>query len=168
MAASLREQILATIEAMHAGRDQDEACIVSRLMGQGLSETQSRVLLDFVALAFGRAVILRMASTTSIRLADTVHIRNRKNQDIEIELIHVPVYVEAVRLAGEAFETGIVRREGFEAALRFSAELDAINNALNEKVDCSGGVMHPPVFLRLGELDGFEDWIASIILNAPD
>jgi hypothetical protein len=153
---------------MHDCRDQDEACVVSRLIGQGLSEIDARVLVDFVGLAFGRAVISRMPATTSIRLSDTVHIRNRKNQDIEIELIHVPVYVEAVRLAGEAFETGIVRRERFEVAVRFSAELDAINNALNEKVDCRGGVMHPPVFLRLGELDGFEDWIASIILNAPD
>src|SRR5215471_6323945 len=101
MAASLREQVLTTIEAMHACRDQDEACAVSRLMGQGTSEIDARVLLDFVGLAFGRAVISRMPATTSIRLSETVHIRNSKNQDIELELIHVPVYIEAVRLAGE-------------------------------------------------------------------
>src|SRR5215471_12453208 len=80
MAASLREQVLTTIEAMHACRDQDEACAVSRLMGQGTSEIDARVLLDFVGLALGRAVISRMPATTSIRLSETVHIRNSKNQ----------------------------------------------------------------------------------------
>jgi hypothetical protein len=52
MAVSLREQVLATIEAMHAGRGQEDSWIVNRLMSLGLSEIDSEVLLAFVGLAF--------------------------------------------------------------------------------------------------------------------
>jgi hypothetical protein len=114
----------------------------SALSGAGMSNDEAGAVLEFVPLAFGRAFLDGMGIEFAdyyIRLDDKGKERQRK------KLVSEALYFEAVMLAPQVMLTN--GQEAFTAVAIRSAEVQAINNALNQGVDPNGLVASPPVMM---------------------
>jgi hypothetical protein len=156
---SLRNDVLTTIGVMAGNPDASEGEIVDFLRCLGYDDLQAEILVAFIPLGLGRAVIRRLPVETPIDLSDCVWVLKGDRQ-LEIPLRQVPEFVEALRLGEETFTTGIIPTEEFSQAVRFSVELNAISKVLNAGSTVAN--VAAPILLRLGDATGFEDWYKAL------
>ena len=155
---AVRDDVLAAVAAMSAEpsvTSSDET--VQRLVAQGYSLLQAEVLETFVNLAFGRAWIRRLDEAPPIGLADTALIWCEGDEYRELRLTDVPEYIEALALAEEALSTGTIPWDQFSRCCG-SSEVDCINQTIEAGRAVGGASLSPPIFMRLSDTDGFEDW----------
>jgi hypothetical protein len=139
-----------------------EHAVVENLIARGYSSLRAEVLLVFVPLGLGRAVISRLSIDAPIVLPDTALILEApKGRQFEVRLADVPEFVTAVELGEESFVTGIIPRDRFSASCN-SVELNLINEALDKGVSLDGACFSPSILLRLAEAPGFEEWYQSL------
>jgi hypothetical protein len=158
-----RDSVLEAVAVIAARPTAEEHEAAQELVRRGFSELAAEVLITFVPLGLGRALITRLPADPPMTLAETALVRSGvREQDLEIRLAEVPQYVAARQLGEEAFHTGFISREEFEAASGWSSELNAVNNALASGRPLGGSRISPPVLLRLAEVPGFEEWYRSL------
>jgi hypothetical protein len=163
---TLREDVLTTTAIMEEVISSGEYVVVERLVAQGYSELQAELLLAFVPLGLGRAVIARLPTDPPLILPDTALIRDfDKGQDLEVPLSNVPEFMTALGLGEEAFLTGIIPRGQLSASCH-SVELNLVSEALDGGHEIGGARILPPILLRLAGVPGFGDWYLGVCRSA--
>lgn len=155
----LRDEVLATIQVIAENPGLDEVAIVDELRCLHYEELRAELLVAFVPLGLARALIYRLPVQTRIVLSDHVLVLTADRR-LEVPLLVVPEFVEAFALGEETFTTGIISQEHFSQVVRFSVEMNLINESLN-----AGKVVAEvaaPILLRLGEVAGFEEWYRTV------
>ncbi|HEY6020953.1 MAG TPA: hypothetical protein VIY48_13940 [Candidatus Paceibacterota bacterium] len=97
-------------------------------------------MVAFLPIAFGRVVIAHIGKinfTTRYRIQETGH---------SCSFSEEPIFIEAIKIATESYHTGLVPRELFSAVALRSAELDAVNKALNNGDVIDGASFNDVVF----------------------
>jgi hypothetical protein len=141
----------------------DDGEIVERLVAGGYDLLRAELLLAFVPLGLARPVIARLRVDAPIQLPETAVIPDAiNNRSLPVRLADVPEFEVARLLGEETFQTGIIPRAQFGAAVGGSVELALINEALDKGVSISGAVVEPPHLLRLAEAPGFTEWYRSV------
>ena len=136
--------------------------VVENLIARGYSSLRAEILLVFVPLGLGRALISQLPIDSRMALPDTALIQEAlQGQQFEVRLADVPEFVTALELGEESFITGIIPREQFSASCN-SVELSLINQALDKGAKLGGVVFSPSILLRLADAPGFEDWYESL------
>lgn len=160
---TMRDDVLTTLALISDNPSADEGTIVELLVAQGYDRLRAEVLIAFVPLGLARALIARIPADPPIHLSQTAQIQNLASGPTkEVRLAEIPEFQISHELGEEAFTTGIVPREQFDAASRLSVELNLINDALRAKANLGGAKMAAPILLRLAEAPGFEEWYQKL------
>ena len=159
---TVRDDVIATTEAMAACIEAGEDAVVQYLVGHGYSQLRAEVLLVFVPLGLARSVIARLPVNSPLGLPDLAIIRDAERKEYSVRLRDVPEFVAALELGEETFHTGVIPREQFSKSCH-SVEFNLVNQMLNEGTEISGAVFTPSFMLRLAEVPGFEEWFQDII-----
>ena len=155
---TLREDVLITTVAMAESISAGEQAVVENLMARGYSELRAEVLLAFVPLGLGRAIISRLPDGPSIVLPDKAVIKDgMQGRQFIVRLADVPEYVTARNLGEETFLNGCIPRHHLSASCN-SVELNLLSDALNKNVEIAGAVISPSILLRLAYVPGFQEW----------
>ena len=159
----MRDDILNVVALYADAPSAHEHEIVERLVASGYDHLRAELLVAFVPLGLGRAVISRMPADPPVALSTTAQIRDfARDRWLEVELDDVAEFVAARELGEETFLTGIVPREHFGAAAGFSVELNLVSEALDAGKEIGGAIAAPPILLRLAEAPGFDDWYQRV------
>src|SRR3954470_21667952 len=126
---AVRDDVLATVAAMSAEPPAAGHEVVERLIAQGFCPLRAELLETFVSLAFGRALIRRLAVRSPVVLADNAFVWQDGVNHREITLSDVPEFTSALAVAEEALTTGMIPWEQFKKCCG-SAEMDCINKTL--------------------------------------
>jgi len=159
---TIRDDVIATTEAMAACIEAGEDSVVRHLVGQGYSQLRAEVLLVFVPLGLARSLIRRLPVSSPLELPDRAIIFDANQNEYSVPLCDVPEFVAALELGEETFRTGIIPRAQFSNSCH-SVELNLINQMLDAGTEISGAVFSPSFLLRLAEVPGFDEWYQSII-----
>jgi len=109
-------------------REREDNVLIEDLIARGLPGREAEKVVALAPLAFGRVLLKGL----SIRFADTLLVHHPGTKDaVEVRLDQEPIFVNAMRLAEEAYQYGTMGREGFGAVAFLSPEVDAVNQALN-------------------------------------
>lgn len=139
-----------------------EQAVVERLVSEGYSRIRAEVLVAFVPLGLGRALIARLPINPPVKLSNIGAIRDSdRNRTWTIKLDDVPEFAVALELGEETYASGEIPREHFKAACSISVELNLISQALNADVNPGGGEI-AWFLIRLADAPGFEDWYRTI------
>lgn len=118
-----------------------DAEIGEALSRDGADPQEVQALLAFVPLAFGRVALQELEVTFS----DKATVRDHAGDEgTEIRLAEDLVFAQADRLARRAIEHGTMTQDEFLAVAARSAELHAINNAMNQGAEAKDLVVSPP------------------------
>lgn len=156
---SSREDILTTVEIISENANRSDQMVVDRLMDEGYDLLHAELLMVFVPLALGRALIERMNFHPALNLSDkAIVLGSNGDESMEINLTQVEEFQVALQLGREAFQTGIIPREQFSAASSIGVEIKLINQILNSGKEVEGSTIAAPVLGRLAKAPGFKDW----------
>ena len=162
---TIRDDVLRTaalIAHTECAGDRLEHAVVERLVREGYSRIHAEVLMGFVPLGLGRAVISRLAFNPPLQLPKIGAIRDSaQNRTWTVILKDVPEFVAACELGEETYTTGVIPREHFSAACSMSVELNVISSALNAEAEHGGGRI-TWFLLRLADTPGFEEWYRTV------
>jgi hypothetical protein len=114
----------------------DDGALRRELMTIGMSERDAQRLLAFVPLAFGRVLVDKLP----IRFPETVIVIERGTER-ESRLADEPLFTLAIDLA----RRGTLTRDQFSALALRSAEMRALNKALNAGSKPEDLLVSPPV-----------------------
>jgi hypothetical protein len=124
-----------------AGQAKLEDAVLNRLLiSRGLSPRDASRAVAFVPLAFGRVLL----GSLGVKFGDTVEVETKRGRR-ELNLADEAVFVEATRLATEAFSTGAMSKDLFSAVALRSSEVTAVNHALDGGARAEELVTTPPV-----------------------
>lgn len=158
---AVRDDVLLTAAVLEE-TDSDEHAAVEKLIERGYSLLRAEVLVAFVPLGLGRAVIKRLAADPPILLSDTASVRDfARNRNFKVPLSNVPEFTTALQLGEETFMTGIIPRERLSASCH-SVEMNLVNEALDKGLKLGAARISPSILLRLAEVPGFDDWYRSV------
>ena len=155
----LRDEVLATIQVIAESPGLNEGAIVDELHCLHFEKLRAELLVVFVPLGLARSLIYRLPAQPRIELSDHVWVL-RADRRLKVPLQMVPEFVEAFALGEETFRCGILSQEHFSQVVRFSVELNLINEALN--AGTVAAEVSAPILLRLGEVTGFEEWYRTV------
>lgn len=156
---SAKEDVLTAVQVLTEYGAREDEGVVEAMAEVGVTGIRAELLVTLMPLAFGRVLLGRMGFDPPIRFSDMALVHDeRGGRTLEFRLTDEPLYLAALELADEAFETGVVPRERYEAVVARSPELAAVSQALDEGDDVSGAVMGPPTLFRLSAAEGFDDW----------
>lgn len=158
---TVRDDVIATTEAMAACIDSGEDSVVQYLVAEGYSELRAEVLVVFVPLGLARSVIARLPIDSPLELPDRAIILDSDKNQYSVQLRDVPEFVSALELGEETFDTGVIPREHFSRSC-YSSEFNLINQMLNAGTEISGAVFSPSILIRLAEAPGFDEWYQEI------
>lgn len=113
----------------------DEQKQVNALVVDGFSVGQAHRLSAFLTIAFGRAILERMADLCFV---DTISVVNDQAQSFEALLSQQPEFVATLKFAREHCAIGKLSSDIFNILVLSSPEIDAVSKALNSGVDISG------------------------------
>jgi hypothetical protein len=161
---TVRDDVIATTEAMAACINVGEDSVVRYLVAHGFSQLRAEVLTVFVPLGLARSVITRLPVNAPVKLPDRAIIRDSDGNEYGVRLCDVPEFVSALELGEETFRTGVIPREQFSSSCN-SVEFNLINQMLFEGTEISGAVFPPSILLRLSEVPGFDEWYHDLSAN---
>jgi hypothetical protein len=122
-------------------RSSGDADIVRDLIAQGCAPEHAERLVDFVPIAFGRAVLEHLGVRPS---ADAVAVV--RGEERPFRLTEDPVFADAADLARGAYADGTMAPEVFQSCALRSAELNAVNQALTAGAKAGDLQLSPPRF----------------------
>ena len=127
------------LEVIADSADASEEEIVAALIRRGADTRSANRVVAMVPLAFGRVLIshiapIAMSTEFIVKSGDTETILSLKRE---------PLFVEALTIAARMMHEG--PRRLFEPASRMSAELDAVNQALEAGASLEGASLRRPV-----------------------
>src|SRR4051812_1711317 len=105
---TVRDDVLTAVAVMGDARFTEDKTIIERLFAQGYDLLRAEILLAFVPLGIGRAVIPRITAIPPISLPEKALIQNGSRDCMfEVALVDVPEYVIARQLGEETFLMGL-------------------------------------------------------------
>ncbi|MFZ6727493.1 hypothetical protein ACO0K2_18540 [Undibacterium sp. MH2W] len=134
-----RKEILEQINVFVGAANIEDAVLVERLQNAGVALSTAERLISLLPIAFGRVVIEKLAQVT---FSNNFIVRET-NQ--ELPLSDEEIYIEALSLANECYQSGVIQREEFSDIAIRSPELAAVNKALNEGNSINGANFAPVV-----------------------
>ncbi len=137
----MHETITTAVQILRKYPEAEDADIYERLLAAGINKHTAARLLEFLPLAYGRTMIGRSGA----RLCQTYHRMDEHGHLIERPLEAQPLWHEVVAYAHADTHRGISRQEFLAIALR-SAEVRALNKALNDGLKATDVVFTQPVF----------------------
>jgi hypothetical protein len=158
---SITDDVLETTVAFYQCGSKGEQAVVDQLIACGYSPLRAEILLAFVPLGLGRAVIARLPVSSPIHLPEIALIRYSNGEDGSVSLASVPEFVAARQVGEDTFSTGVIPREQLAASC-LSVELILLNEMLNNDVDIAGSAISPSILLRLSDAPEFEEWYQLI------
>ncbi len=132
-----RDQIIKLSTIFHGAENTEDAELISKLIENGISVEEAERFIAFLPIAFGRVIINQIGN---VHFSGLYKI---KENGMEFELNDEPIYRFAEEIANESYISGLVGREVFSAIATRSAELNAVNNALNEETDLNSAEFKP-------------------------
>jgi hypothetical protein len=146
-ASGLESQIAEAVHVMLAQPDSSESDLALRLAAALGEQDLADRMLEFLPLAFGRVVLVRLG----VKLPDTfIRAVDDENFSEPCPLDGEPLWLPAKAFAERA-STRMAHHEFFAIARR-SAEFNAVNNACNKGSDPKNLVGGSPVFTRVAPL----------------
>ncbi len=146
------EQLLQISQYFAAAAGKDDGDLINMLMEAGHPREFAERLVAFLPIAFGRVVIAHIGE---MDLSDEYLVTETNSRH---SLLNEPVYTSALAFATGAYQSGILSRDCFSAVATRSAELSAVNRALNKGADLHGASMGPVVLFGY-ETFGREGWL---------
>jgi hypothetical protein len=137
--------VRAALEVIADPMNRDEEDMIEELVSRGIDHRTANRLIALVPLAFGRVLITHIARVGFS--ADFVA-KTGERESVR-PLKEEPIYVEARLVATAMFHEG--PRKLFEPAATFSAELNAVNQALAHGDTLEGATLRPPVLTGFSE-----------------
>ena len=112
----------------------DDIALVDQLQQEGFSLPDAERCVAFFPIAFGRVVIEKLAN---VNFSQHYTLKEELYQH-EYPLAEEPMYQMALKVATQGFNRSKVSAEVFQAVINRSAEVIAVNKALNQYVDVGG------------------------------
>jgi hypothetical protein len=148
-----RARLLQAVELLSKHTSLDDKSLVGELSNAGFSALEARLLVVLVPTAFSRP-LLEKAGITSF--APSISAPTRAGGRVDIPLRTWPVYAEAVALAREHYRSGILDQDAYKRVTLRSAEVNALNKALNEGEDVRGATIASAIVWTCAEDLGYE------------
>ncbi len=129
-----KKDILKLLDLFVEYQHLDDIALVAQLQQEGFAQADAERCVAFFPVAFGRVVIEKMAKVNFSQ-----HYKLKEElYAFEHPLAEEPIYQMAVKLATTGFDRSKVRAETFQVIINRSAEVMAVNKALNQHVDVDG------------------------------
>jgi hypothetical protein len=135
----------------HAGVD-DES-LAAELAKAGFSMLEANLLIVLVPTAFSRPLLEKAGITD---FAPSISAPTRGGGRVDIPLRTWPMYREALALAREHYQSGILEQDTYKRIAFRSAEANALNTALKEGVDVRGAAIASTIVWPFAEDLGYE------------
>jgi hypothetical protein len=137
------QNVLYAVSVFSEKRDTEAEEIISTLECGVGNEIHANKLYSFVPMAFGFALAKRMGIE---KFPSEYYLINRNEEKVLFKLGDEHYFTAALTLAYETLENGWTEqlsKELYESVIAHSAEINALNQALNDGEDVSGGEFKP-------------------------
>jgi hypothetical protein len=134
----------------------DDEALTKVVESKGYKKELAERFVAFLPIAFGRIVIAQIADVSF-----TLNYKVKETSN-EYSLTNEPIYNLAHDLAVESYEKGRITREVYSAIALRSAELVAVNKALNAGEDINGANFSTIVLFGYKTLGKSNNWFRSI------
>ncbi|WP_137753304.1 hypothetical protein [Sphingopyxis sp. L1A2A] len=121
-------------EMWDAGKDAQ----VAVLRRSGFDEGQARRLLAFLPLAFSRPILEELGV---VDFDPNVTASGPDGTFLNAKLMRQPEYVQGLKIARDHRNKGVMDHEVYKLIASSSADLNAVDDALNEGVDVTGATI---------------------------
>ncbi len=133
--------------------DQD---LVKLIEARGIEKHNAERCVAFMPIAFGRVIINEIGN---VDFSDKYKIHKSSKRYL---LTEDKIYCSAMELAIESYKTGLVGREVFSAIATRSAELVAVNKALNNDSDINGAEFKDILLFGYSTIGNKKGWFGGI------
>lgn len=135
-------EVSAVAAQIYQSRDLDDTAIVAEVIRQGIPASQAELTVALLPLAFGRVLLNRLP----VRFSDEItFIPVSGGLRRSIKLDDFPLFRQAYDFAKHAYTHGAITQDEFRVLAFRSAEVHAVNNALNAGSRPENLVLIPPV-----------------------
>lgn len=145
----VHERVHRFIQFIAESPSETDEKLIAKLVATGIPEIDAELVLYLVPSAFSRAFLPRLGVDTT---PSVLIVTDESGNDVEFDIWEQHYFVYAFALAEEIMERGYteeVSKAVFQAITNRSAELDAVNSALNAGVDLKGCKLAPIRILHL-------------------
>ena len=143
------QRVLLTVKGFHETPDIDDETLVAQLCDADIPKVDAELLVLFVPMAFSFAILRRMGVTS---FPNTYLVSNRHDKPVEMPIAREHYFSTALQVAFSTTEHGYndtVTREGFEAIVSRSAEMNAANKLLDKGGDLAGSTVGPTFIMSV-------------------
>lgn len=143
------ERVLLTVKGFHETPDIEDEALASRLCDAGVPKVDAELLVLFVPMAFSFAIFRKMGVTS---FPNTFLVSDRHDKPVEMPIAREHYFSTAQQIAFSTTEHGYndaVTREGFEAIVSRSAEMNAANKLLDQGGDLAGSTVGPSFIMSV-------------------
>lgn len=131
-------QIVIAAEVIAETWDAGEDGQVAALRRSGFDEGQARRLLALLPIAFSRPILEELGV---IDFDPNVTARGPDGIFLNAKLMRQPEYVQGLKVARDHRNKGVMDHEIYKLIASSSADLNAVDNALNEGADVTGATI---------------------------
>lgn len=144
-------QIVLAAEVIAETWDAGEDAQIAALRRSGFDEGQARRLLAFLPIAFSRPILEELGV---VDFDPDVTASGPDGALLRVKLMRQPEYVQGLKVARDHRHKGVMDHEVYKLIASGSADLDAVDNALNEGADVAGAtiatsLLDPKIALHL-------------------
>ena len=148
-----RGRLLQAVELLSKHGDLDDESLVAELTNAGFSTVEANLLVVLLPSAFSRPLLEKAGITD---FASSISAPTRRGGRVDIPFRTWPMYGEAVTLAREHYQSGILNQDAYKRITLRSAEVNALSRALNEGADVKGGSIACAIVWPCAEDLGYE------------
>jgi hypothetical protein len=148
-----RGRLLQAVELLSKHADLGDESLVTELTNAGFSTVEANLLVVLVPSAFSRPLLEKAGITD---FATSISAPTRRGGRVDIPFRTWPMYGEAVALAREHYQSGVLGQDAYKRITLRSAEVNALNRGLNEGADMKGGSIASAIIWPCAEDLGYE------------
>lgn len=131
-----RQDVIKAIRVMGSLPQPEKA--VDDLIAAGFEKGQAHRIVAFFPTALARPVVEKLGVTGFVKAASVI---GDDGQEVKFDLTRQPEYEAALRAGRKHRKTGCLPHDETKAIIFVSADVDAINKALNDGSDIKGGTI---------------------------
>jgi hypothetical protein len=128
-------QIVRAAEVIAATWDSGEDGQLAALRRSGFDEGQARRLLALLPIAFSRPILEELGV---VHFDPNVTVSGPDGTFLNVKLMRQPEYVQGLKVARDHRSKGVMDHDVYKLIASSSADLNAVDNALNEGADVTG------------------------------
>lgn len=134
----------------------DDKELIEAVEKNGFETEEAERYVALMPVAFGRVVINQIAKITFSTKYKT------DQWSDEFNLTDEPIFMLASELAEKCYKEGVLEKELFSDIATRSAELSAVNKALNAEEDLNGGKFAPVLLFGYKTLGQKKSWLSRV------